>query len=72
MIRWYVQGLVWTLTFYPGAANPLEAAAHKITRSFNVQNVQLWPTGEDRVYRAQWFNPETEQFFDDYVRIYPH
>lgn len=71
MIRWYVQGLAWTLTFYP-TGNPVEAAAHKIASSFNVEDVTLWPTEEERIYRATWFNPETSAFHEDHVRVYPH
>lgn len=71
MIRWYVQGLAWTLVFYP-TSNPLEAAAKKIASSFAVQNVQVWPTDEERIFRVQWYNPQTETFFDDYLHIYSH
>ena len=43
-----------------------------IAKAFNVSNVTLWPTDERRIYRAQWFNPATETFFEGHVRVYPH
>jgi hypothetical protein len=66
-----VQGLAWTLTFY-ASGNPLDAAAHKVASAFNVSGVVLWPTEEARIYRATWFNPETETFFEGHLRVYPH
>lgn len=71
MIRWYVQGLAWTLTFYP-TGNPGDDAARRIAAAFNVSNVTLWPTEESRIFRATWFNPATEVFFEGHVRLYPH
>lgn len=71
MVRWYVQGLVWTLVFYP-TGNPVDAAAAKIASAFAVSDVKLWPTEDARIYRVQWFNHQTERFHDDYVRVYPH